>query len=222
MNAPQIVSALLGEGVTTPQELVKGLPDLFAYYTYSPGRSIGRYEVKRWEGGSYHYIGEVWHDEPDNLWMAVQVAPGLNRHLSYIPNSTQAPARQSRNEAANDLWRLYRGERTESEITPGEFIHSYGQHRLRGGYMFVEGPERGIRNEVPNTLLVYSPDIKSPGTRLYLGRIEPVGKWWRVHSVAKYWGDRPTTARISKNKRGYRSRLDAAVALEDEYLRLNA
>jgi len=108
MNIKHLVSVLLGENdEMTPAEFVKGVPELFVRYEFEPTSALGVYAVKRWENGSYYYIGEVWHDEIDNKWMGREVAPSGRHHGHWFPSWRQAPERDTREEAAKDLWRLY-------------------------------------------------------------------------------------------------------------------
>ena len=101
------VSVLLGETEMSPDEFVKGVPDLMARYEFTPTWGIGCYDVKRWENDCYYYIGEVWHDEENDLWMARKVSPCGKRFQKWFPSSSQAPERPTREQAAKDLWKLY-------------------------------------------------------------------------------------------------------------------
>lgn len=108
MSANRIVSALLGEtDDITPEEVVKSVPEIFIRYEFTPSMGMGKFSVKRWEHDGYRYVGEVWHDEVNDLWMASKVAPCGRQYTAWCPSSGNAPERHTREEAARDLWRLY-------------------------------------------------------------------------------------------------------------------
>lgn len=107
MNPALIVYALLHEVSLNPDEFVKGIPGLMARYEFIPSYGIGHFSVKRWEDGYYYYIGEVFHDEGNDLWMACKVAPCGCKFGVWYPPPGQAPERSSRRQAAEDLWKLY-------------------------------------------------------------------------------------------------------------------
>jgi len=105
MNAAEIVDILL-EGWIDPEEFVNANPEMFATFTFHPFHNM--FEVKRWEDGSYYYIGSVRQDPVDKTWYAHEVPPVGRRSYRHV--MSDAPFRQTREQAAQDLWQDYKRE----------------------------------------------------------------------------------------------------------------
>lgn len=106
MTAEKVVTALLDAEIN-PQDFLAKMPDLYVRYEYIPGMSPHTFEVKRWEKGSYYYIGEIAQNMKEGFWHAYKVAP-VGRNLSYIVMKPEL--RDSRKQASEDLWNLYQNQ----------------------------------------------------------------------------------------------------------------
>jgi len=105
-TAEHIVSALIE---MSPEELVRGTPELLVRYEFIPSLGGRTWDVKRWEHGSYYYLGSV-AGLPGDKWAPYAVAPVGNSHHSWILNAHEAESCPTREEAAKKLWGIYKAE----------------------------------------------------------------------------------------------------------------
>lgn len=101
---------LVPESEMSPKEFVKSMPHLLSRFEFIPALD-GALDVKRWENGSYYYIGSVAEIySSGRTWVPYALAPVGRRHHATLLGISGDGARSTREEAARDLWGIYKAE----------------------------------------------------------------------------------------------------------------
>ena len=107
----------------------------------------------------------------------------------------------------------------EDELTPDEFLSSYGPRRMLGGYIFVD-KLRAIELEmsVPQKghVYVFIHDRTNSEGKRYIGKIARMHKAWALAKVV----DRNGFCKNAWNHQLYDTQEKAAEALEKLYLKM--
>jgi hypothetical protein len=103
----------VGESALSPKEFVKSMPHLLSRYEFIPtaGRAV---DVKRWENGSYYYLGSV-AEIYSGKWAPYSLAPVGRLHHASVLGVQAEDLRPTREEAARDLWGIYKAEMDSAE-----------------------------------------------------------------------------------------------------------